>query len=666
MPDSKVSLSSLIKAQRKVGSSRTGSIVKAAGQSVLQSIDPRNYLFNRSGVLASLFPSLKGYRPSTGGDNLSSASKSLTPDQVGVMTNQLDDIKMGINTVARNTMILPQMAKEMNIIRQNIIQLVKASGETPRQRASGFFQRAAGTEADYESRLSKDSTDKSPTQLKATGESSEKKGFFSKLFGGITGLFGSIFGGLFDIIKKPLMFGLAGLASAYLLSSDFREKVNGLLDQLFSSILGDENWKKIKEVISKSIDSIVSGIASAAGLTPDQLKQKKNNAIEYGKDVGLAATGAVVGGVAAKQLADAAGRKLITEPLTRKLVGEKEKIKDEVMKKIKDPKTKRFMKYLLKKSPTLFYKLGQRLMLTAGLLAIPIVGWVGSLISLGLSAFTAYQIFRIYLNFLREDEKNETSPEPISKLDSQVTKTIKTSPEQVMASDMSSTGFDYNSYAKRIAQRESAGTGDLRAENTLGYLGRYQMGAMALEDVGLVKKGVGKKGNKALNDPENWTEGLSKEAFLSSEDLQEYAMLIKTQQNYEQLKKLGKITDKSTAKEIGAFLGGSHLAGVTGFTKGGAFKDAFGTPVAEYTVLGAESQTVKLAENNINKGDSIKSMSENINSNNFIAGEIQKLGGLLQLIVPQTNNQNVVMPASGVKGSVYDEELSNFAWRDSY
>ncbi|MGA0828849.1 MAG: hypothetical protein ACO3PP_02545, partial [Flavobacteriaceae bacterium] len=48
---------------------------------------------------------------------------------------------------------------------------------------------------------------------------------------------------------------------------------------------------------------------------------------------------------------------------------------------------------------------------------------------------------------------------------------------------------------------------------TLGFLGKYQFGAAALEDMGLIKKGASKGGNKVLNDPSNWNIPGGKEAF---------------------------------------------------------------------------------------------------------------------------------------------------------
>lgn len=52
---------------------------------------------------------------------------------------------------------------------------------------------------------------------------------------------------------------------------------------------------------------------------------------------------------------------------------------------------------------------------------------------------------------------------------------------------------------------ESAGSGNYQADNKKGYIGKYQMGAQALEDMGYLKKGASKLGAKATYNPENWT-----------------------------------------------------------------------------------------------------------------------------------------------------------------
>jgi hypothetical protein len=52
---------------------------------------------------------------------------------------------------------------------------------------------------------------------------------------------------------------------------------------------------------------------------------------------------------------------------------------------------------------------------------------------------------------------------------------------------------------------ESAGSGSYQADNKKGFIGKYQMGAEALEDMGYLKKGASKLGSRATYNPANWT-----------------------------------------------------------------------------------------------------------------------------------------------------------------
>lgn len=115
--------------------------------------------------------------------------------------------------------------------------------------------------------------------------------------------------------------------------------------------------------------------------------------------------------------------------------------------------------------------------------------------------------------------------------------------------------------------REKESSNNYSVENSLGYIGGYQMGAMALETLGYVKPGTSKKGNSALNDPSNWTGkngAESKEVFLSNPELQDTAYDENVNSNYQQLVNNGTINGDSTPKEIAGYLAASHLLGANG------------------------------------------------------------------------------------------------------
>ena len=164
-----MAFSDLVRYQKNQGKGIIGSLSGAVGQATLQKIDPRNYLFNRRGTLATLFPGLKGYQAKTSSDKIASgASGGFSTGQVEVIGNKLDQLSAQMSITSKNSMALPMMARDMNVMRQNIVKLVKAQGVKPAQRADTFFMRAGDREKAYESQYGKKTT--SPTPMAAPGK----------------------------------------------------------------------------------------------------------------------------------------------------------------------------------------------------------------------------------------------------------------------------------------------------------------------------------------------------------------------------------------------------------------------------------------------------------------------------------------------------------------
>ena len=140
--------SELVQRQRKSGKGVLSSLGTAVGQTTLEKIDPRNYLFNRSGVLAALFPSLKGYQAKA---SPAERIKQSTTSNVQPILMRLDTMGADSSIAAKNFIMLPHLAREINLVRQNIVKLVKAEGQTPATKADMFFLKAKEREAAYES-----------------------------------------------------------------------------------------------------------------------------------------------------------------------------------------------------------------------------------------------------------------------------------------------------------------------------------------------------------------------------------------------------------------------------------------------------------------------------------------------------------------------------------
>lgn len=126
-------------------------------------------------------------------------------------------------------------------------------------------------------------------------------------------------------------------------------------------------------------------------------------------------------------------------------------------------------------------------------------------------------------------------------------------------------------YAAEVMRTESAG-GDPRAENSKGFIGKYQMGAETLADTGLVNltklKAAQKSGQynqKAfLADPSNWTIAGGKEAFLSDPAIQNRAFTDMQKLNFTAGVKSGAISMAASPEQVAEFLKASHLGGASG------------------------------------------------------------------------------------------------------
>ena len=152
---------------------------------------------------------------------------------------------------------------------------------------------------------------------------------------------------------------------------------------------------------------------------------------------------------------------------------------------------------------------------------------------------------------------------------------------------------DMQAMAVKIAKKESggevaAGRDPLKAENRYGFVGKYQMGAAALEDAGFIKPGTwgraenfttknGKKvrvkGNKdLLAKNSNWVGGTDQDGnklpgslkeFMTSGKMQDMAMENYTFANRNALrKKIGQKDWNQLSKQAKGFLiGSAHLSG---------------------------------------------------------------------------------------------------------
>lgn len=123
--------------------------------------------------------------------------------------------------------------------------------------------------------------------------------------------------------------------------------------------------------------------------------------------------------------------------------------------------------------------------------------------------------------------------------------------------------FRASDYLNTISELESRGKGDYAAVNRLGYIGRYQMGAKALADIGWVKPGTT---NKGLKNSNNWLIG-DYASFIKDPALQDTAAVRMLETNYNRALKTGVVTPEMQPHEVAGHMAGMHLVGLKGYKK---------------------------------------------------------------------------------------------------
>jgi hypothetical protein len=149
------------------------------------------------------------------------------------------------------------------------------------------------------------------------------------------------------------------------------------------------------------------------------------------------------------------------------------------------------------------------------------------------------------------------------------------------------------SLRQAVLKRESSG--NYKAVNQYGYIGGYQFGAPALEDLGYIKPGASKLGNSALNDPSNWRSPPgSKEAFLNNPSLQDKAFVQLSNRNINTMERIGVLEPGADPGKTAGYTATAHLLGPGGAKKlsqGEVGQDANGTKATEYYSLGSNAAT---------------------------------------------------------------------------
>lgn len=155
------------------------------------------------------------------------------------------------------------------------------------------------------------------------------------------------------------------------------------------------------------------------------------------------------------------------------------------------------------------------------------------------------------------------------------------------------TADNVKSLFSNIAKKVSGNS--VSKESANGDLGKYQISISTLIDLGYLLRSLGDVTPSTwADDPTNWVGNNSKSKFLASESLQESLMLASTKNNYDILKRLGKITETDNPGIVAGLLATAHVMGVKNADKLNK-KDENGILAKEYFSIGSSSVGVDIS-----------------------------------------------------------------------
>ena len=384
-----------------------GGAASAVSGRLKEKLDIRNALFSGGGIGSILGTKIfgKGYSAT----RKNGASASTSPDALGSGSSSiLQDINTNGKITAKNSMALPSMAKQMNIMQKNIAKLVTIWGGKPTSKADSFFSNAKFRENQYESQFK--AGDKQPTKV----EGKEKSG------GGILSMLGGLVGpiiaiisaigtkivtGVGDLMKKikPLITFFGALGSVVMvISKIFRKIIGFFIKSPLGRLLG---LAAVAVGIDKLFDDSDADGGDVGGDTGGE--SKKTSLGEKIAYTGVAAYGAKVGVDTIKE--NLSKRKPEVPKKPGFLMSAEEKIAENAAKKgAAQSKWGRFLIWLERRAPRLFARIGLKLATMGGLAAVPVAGWVVAIVSFGFLIWDAYYVYELWTEYNNSPESKDS------------------------------------------------------------------------------------------------------------------------------------------------------------------------------------------------------------------------------------------------------------------
>ena len=245
-----------------------GGLVSALGKRALEKIDPRQ-MFNQKGLAAAIAPSLfKSYSATRSGGKSPAALSTPTPQistqnmesKIDILSSEMRVVGNNTRVAAKNSMSLPDMARDMNVMRQNIIKLVKLQGGEATNKADMYFKKSSENEAAYETQFSKQkNTAPTPVSTKEPEKKTGILGFLSTLLAPLLTIGGTIVSAITGALSGLGEIILGGLKN--ILTVDNLIKALGIAKDAFLGIV-----RIATLVATNPVFLAIAGIASAAAI----------------------------------------------------------------------------------------------------------------------------------------------------------------------------------------------------------------------------------------------------------------------------------------------------------------------------------------------------------------------------------------------------------------
>lgn len=249
---------------------RGGGILSSMGSAALgrarERLDVRNMLFGGSGFISSTGQKIFGKGYSATG---SSASKLTTGGNAAAGATIVNELASSmakqetlLAVIAKNTMNMNYMARDMNIMRQNIITLTKSVAGKSSKNADALFFSAKRRDSILSSKASLNKRD--TTKSDGASESpSGKTSYLGSLVSGVMGVMGGVGSGILGALRGVLaispILGIIGLAGAAYVIKELAKLVDfgAIKDRIVQAIGFDpDSDKSFSEQLTEKLDNI--------------------------------------------------------------------------------------------------------------------------------------------------------------------------------------------------------------------------------------------------------------------------------------------------------------------------------------------------------------------------------------------------------------------------